>query len=379
MYNKLKIVYIGGFEMPDKNAAAHRVLNNAKALRKLGHEVIFLGSKMPQTMQPATIDGFKNNPIEKATNVIKSITNINNTIVLLSSINDIDIIMLYNPHALLVLSILRYCKKRKIKLIIDVTEWYENKFSINPKKFVRYIDTELSMRYFYKKADGIIAISEMLNKYYKTIVSSTVVIPPLIDISDDFWISGKRNENAELREFVFTGTIDTNDKDDLGIIVKSFAELRQRDKFTVSILGVTEDEFIKTYRDSSKALQILGNNINFYGRVSHKESIDILKRAHYSILLRERTRKNMSGFPTKFVESYAAGIGIISNDFSDIRKYFPKDKNSKLIKNFDLSTLTKEMDSLLSNPFTVPAHREQIFDYRQYLNSIDALINDVMK
>lgn len=29
------IVYIGGFEMPDKNAAAHRVLNNAKRNRML--------------------------------------------------------------------------------------------------------------------------------------------------------------------------------------------------------------------------------------------------------------------------------------------------------------------------------------------------------
>ena len=38
----LKILYVGGFELPDKNAAAHRVLGNAKALREIGYEVIFL-------------------------------------------------------------------------------------------------------------------------------------------------------------------------------------------------------------------------------------------------------------------------------------------------------------------------------------------------
>ena len=38
-----RILYIGGFELPDKNAAAHRVLAIAKALRDGGIEVIFLG------------------------------------------------------------------------------------------------------------------------------------------------------------------------------------------------------------------------------------------------------------------------------------------------------------------------------------------------
>ena len=41
--NKEYILYIGGFELPDKNAAAHRVLSNAKALRDSGKNVILVG------------------------------------------------------------------------------------------------------------------------------------------------------------------------------------------------------------------------------------------------------------------------------------------------------------------------------------------------
>ena len=37
------IVYIGGFELPDKNAAAQRVISNAKIFRKLGYHVIYVG------------------------------------------------------------------------------------------------------------------------------------------------------------------------------------------------------------------------------------------------------------------------------------------------------------------------------------------------
>ena len=39
----MKVLYIGGFELPDKNAAAHRVISNAFLLRELGYEVSFIG------------------------------------------------------------------------------------------------------------------------------------------------------------------------------------------------------------------------------------------------------------------------------------------------------------------------------------------------
>ena len=38
-----KILYIGRFELPDKEATANRVVANAKLLRDLGHEVILAG------------------------------------------------------------------------------------------------------------------------------------------------------------------------------------------------------------------------------------------------------------------------------------------------------------------------------------------------
>ena len=36
------ILYIGGFQLPDKNAAALRVMSNAKAFRELGYTVVFI-------------------------------------------------------------------------------------------------------------------------------------------------------------------------------------------------------------------------------------------------------------------------------------------------------------------------------------------------
>ncbi len=41
--SKGTIIYIGGFELPDKNAAAQRVVSNAKLLREVGYDVVLVG------------------------------------------------------------------------------------------------------------------------------------------------------------------------------------------------------------------------------------------------------------------------------------------------------------------------------------------------
>ena len=39
------ILYVGFYSLPDKDAAANRVVNNAKALRDAGHRVWFLNEQ----------------------------------------------------------------------------------------------------------------------------------------------------------------------------------------------------------------------------------------------------------------------------------------------------------------------------------------------
>ena len=38
-----KVLYLGAFELPDKNAAAQRVISNGKLLREMGFEVTYVG------------------------------------------------------------------------------------------------------------------------------------------------------------------------------------------------------------------------------------------------------------------------------------------------------------------------------------------------
>ena len=51
------VLYIGGFELPDKNAAAHRVLGIAKILKELGYSVEFM-NKSTANDPPNVVEGF---------------------------------------------------------------------------------------------------------------------------------------------------------------------------------------------------------------------------------------------------------------------------------------------------------------------------------
>ena len=44
MNRKGTVICVGNFELPDKNAAANRVVNNAKLFRELGLNTVFLGA-----------------------------------------------------------------------------------------------------------------------------------------------------------------------------------------------------------------------------------------------------------------------------------------------------------------------------------------------
>ena len=70
--NKGTVFYIGGFELPDKNAAAHRVLNNAKIFRELGFRVIFCGIDQnieQPILEACVVSGFESYPLPYPQNI----------------------------------------------------------------------------------------------------------------------------------------------------------------------------------------------------------------------------------------------------------------------------------------------------------------------
>ncbi len=369
--------------MPDKNAAAHRVLNNAKAFSELGFHVVFCGvdRNIAENAKSITkIGTFDNIPAaypKSSKEWVKQLIDFSHIQKTFKQYTDVKYAIAYNMHAIPLAKLLHYCSKKNIKVIADVTEWYDNKFSFNPVKFIKSIDTFFVMCYLQKKVDAMIAISSYLEKYYSKHVKKIVVVPPLVDLTESIW-NVSDVEKEDCIEFVYSGVPGSGkEKDKLGEIIEAFATLDEKYDYKFTIVGLTENQFIKSFPECKVSFRNIRTHLSFKGRVSHQESIKALYKADYCIFIRERSRKNMAGFPTKFVECCTSCINIIANDVSDIGKYFPKDSKSEFIENTDVNQIQHALRNIFAKDISLIRikceNSKEKFDYHNWISCFEFL------
>lgn len=366
------ILYVGGFELPDKNAAAHRVLNNAKIFREIGYNVVFCGVNRNITADDdckEVIAGFDSMPAPypaSSKQWIKQMLDSKHYLKMFSLYKDIRIVVCYNLHAVPLAKLLHFCKRRGIKLVADCTEWYENNPSLNPIKLIKCIDTFLCMRIFQKKCDGMIAISSYLADYYKRSVKHIVVVPPLVDLEDKKYIFDCEKPQNEITTLVYSGSPSTS-KEALDELVKCLNNITDSN-FKLKIVGIDYEQFCSMYNvlpDREK--------IEFMGRVSHKTALQTVRESDYAIIIRPKTRVTTAGFPTKFAEAISVGTAVIANGTSDLAKYFANGKNGHLVA---LENLQKDLQKILSSNI-IPQTENGIFDYRKYKDTFEIFFRDL--
>ncbi len=366
-----KILYIGGFELPDKNAAAQRVVANALTLRKLGYEVSFISSTKDRLNIVREFNGFYCEYIDYPQSLMQwfeYITTFVSTDRILKY--NPNYIILYNFPAIASLRILRTCHKKGIKVIHDLTEW-ESSNGWSPKEIIRKIDINLRMHYCVKKMDGIIAISRYLYDYYSS-YTNTILIPPTVDI-----LNSKFNRERELSvnnpiQLVYAGSIGKGNKDRLDYIVDTVSKVNS---LKLIVVGLTAEQYENTYSRLPKDC----NNIEFKGRVSHNEAVNIVCHSDFQMLIRENSLKNKAGFPTKFVESISCCTPLIATISSNICDYLVDGKNGFIVdENNSLQYVLKKVSQLSQEEIVamkVQCRNFTGFDYRSYKEEFSKLFN----
>lgn len=353
------IIYIGGFELPDKNAAAQRVVANAKAFKSLGYNVVFIDINQNTTIKilqtKSNCFGFDRFSMQYTNKRLISISDFRE--VYGQYKDSVYAVVAYNYPAIALMQLSKFCRKHGVKVIADVTEWYLAEGNLL-FRIIKTIDSEARMRWFHKKTDGIIAISDFLYNFYRDIVK-TVKVPATVDICEEKWKKiTKKNEKII---FVYAGVPDTL-KERIDILVDAIEKLSLYERIEFRVIGITEEQYNEIYN-----VKYSGKVTHFLGRISHNSVIQNVKTADWTIVIRENNKMVKAGFPTKVTESISCGTPVIANRFSNISDYL-NEQNSILCDMNEISTAVKVACSVKKSVDNT------IFDYHNYLSELESIL-----
>ncbi|WP_170140683.1 glycosyltransferase [Oceanobacillus arenosus] len=343
--SKGTIIYIGGFELPDKNAAAHRVMSNAKLLRKLGYSIVFIGidkdintsKNIINTRQE--IEGFTSYQVpypRSNKQWFNHLVSIDHFLKVVEMYNNIEAVICYNYQSLAFEKIRKYCRKNKIKIISDCTEWYGKSEGNIAFRILKYFDTALRMKIINNRVDSLIVVSKYLRNYYKN--KPAIVIPTIVSRKKQS--KSKYIEN-EVTKLIYAGVPfrlgkrlkkRNSAKDRLDIAIKLlYQSYKKGIKFRFDIYGITKKQYIEVLPEDTFIIEKMENYIFFHGRRTNREVQNIISNADFSILIRDENRTTMAGFPTKFAESISLGVPVITTKTSDLVDYLVEGKNGFFI------------------------------------------------
>lgn len=219
-------------------------------------------------------------------------------------------VFLYNESYELTKKLIGYCKKNGIKLFADVTEWYEMDKNKNfAEKFV-VRSTEKRITKLDHNLDGIIAISNYFEDYYKSKGANVVRIPPLMEIDKNLEIKKHEYyEDKSVLNFVYAGS--PGGKDILVPFVQALQFVNKDGiRARLDVVGIDE-KYFNRFDVVDKNLKETG--VVAHGRLSHEETLGVVKKADFGILLRYNKRYAKAGFSTKLAECMSVGVPMICN------------------------------------------------------------------
>ncbi|WIY82994.1 glycosyltransferase [Propionimicrobium sp. PCR01-08-3] len=369
------ILYVGAFKLPDCNAAAHRVINNAKALRELGYKVVLVqtlrnSSSKDETTRMAEHFGFECWEVATAATPVgaaASLLGISGIAKVFRNYTNVRHVVLYNFPSIAMLRMRRYCHKVGATCVADVTEWYGTRNKSIVYKIVKGFDTAVRMRFAHKCIDGLLVVSSYLENYYHG--KNVLRVPPLVDIRDEKW-NRKRSRNAGVKTLVYAGS-PSAEKERLDAIVAAVSDLSEDYPIRLNIIGIDEDEFRTIYGEKESNYDPAV--ISFWGKVSHAEALDAVKSANFSLVIRDSNRVTEAGFPTKCVESITCGTAVIATAHPDISPLLSRGRNGVVVNQDSLGT---ELEHLITSHDSVTVDT-RLFDYRNYLPQFEKFFDSL--
>ncbi len=395
------IVYIGDFDFRNENVQAHLVKNNGKIFTSLGYRVEYIGMnrncktfreinslppysleeegrylELPDTL---SISGLIQTP-----KVCKKILERLDEIRKQASV--LYVITYQSPtYAIAIEKIAKWCKKNGAYYIVNCADLPIFDLQSPLRKVVMRANWNYMHKIHQKYADGVIAVSQFIRDYYQKPGRKSVVIPPLFHTDS---VSPNFVPNP-LPTFIYAGTpfkltgreaAPEGMKDRLDRVIDLFLHLSSENiPYHFDIVGIIKEDYIAGVPRQAAALKE-EKNIHFLGRRSHKETLQMVKQADFSINYRDENLMTKAGFSTKIVESVSMGTPVIINNISDTFLYLKDGRDSFMLS----GNLKKDLETVKGLCAITPEERlqlrqnlfnEKLFDLTKYADALDAFFH----
>lgn len=282
-------------------------------------------------------------------------------------------VIVYGGSFPYLLNMQRWCRQRGIPLLLDMVEWYDPSALPGGARGPVALGDQFARVQMHPKAEGVIAISSLLRDHYADMGLPVALVPPtVLEVQP-------RSEvpPANALRLGYAGT--PGKKDELGLMLRAFDEAGRGDsnkKMEFLIAGPSEADVRAAYGASA-----LPSGVRVLGRLGQQEIPEFVKSLHYSVLMREQKLSSNAGFPTKFVESYSAGVPVIANLTSDLGEYLV-DGQSGFVADPTVTSLARSFRRAVTQPdadYAAMAREAKSvgtrFHYERYIDPLTRLLD----
>jgi len=387
------IAYVGPFSFPWGQAGSRRVYGIARSFVECGFDVVVGAGHLEtfgRTVDPdcAAIiyENIGEQPCASATPAQKAYQ-----ILLNSGRNTVDwldampsrpsFVVTYGAGAAFMHRVAGWCKRNNVPVIADVVEWYDGSHMRGGYFGPFHISAKVAMHHYYRKCDGVIAISQYLADFYRRACPHVVRIPPTLDVSSVQLNSvPDRDVSCPLR-LIYAGT--PGRKDLLAVVINGISRIDPTgQRVVLEVLGPTHQQVLNLLGSAQ-----LPPFVMVAGMVPQASIFESLQRADFSVLLREPQRFANAGFPTKFVESFANGVPVIANFTSDLSLYLRDGIEGIVCASPSANDFAEALQRALAlTPnqlqFMRISARQQAevsFDYRNYVSDLSEFLASIQR
>lgn len=325
----MKILLFSDFSLPDSCAAATRVMALAKMLKQSGHSIDLLGVSYSQSESlHGDADGISYQLLRAGKwygwQAYKRVHSINQGLknYLKSAHVPYDCIILSNVYYDYASTLMYYAAKHKTNLIVNSVEWYEkdNKRFERATGKINFVKNRIALIYIHKKMKNILAISSLLDNYYKAHGCNTITIPTVVDMEEYTSVAHTQIPDRSELHIAYAGN--PGKKDYILNAVRALPLLTEAERkhLQLHFYGITYHQLCRLGIDPAYVKQYK-DNIVCHGRIPYEQVKEKIADADFTVLLRPNLRYANAGFPTKVGESMACGTPVIANLTSDLHKY----------------------------------------------------------